>query len=218
MAMKLTNPEGTLVDLAKRMGLGILARSVEEQKASGQTTMVRSATLPAERREQDSAYEALGFKFGAAVDDDPLFQHVELPEGWRKVASDHRLWSDIVDERGRKRASVFYKAAFYDRRAFARLRPRFIVEVNYDREDQDAVREWRVTDGDACGCGNGHVKGRACTPDAKRKAVERMLAAWDVRPTERLGQMLCNMMPSSYTPYLFSVEDAVLVSHLKDGQ
>ncbi len=27
------------------------------------------------------------------------------------------MWSDLLDEKGRKRGAIFYKAAFYDRRA-----------------------------------------------------------------------------------------------------
>jgi hypothetical protein len=49
--------------------------------------------------------------------DDPLFAIVTLPKGWRVVQTDHDMWSNLVDEKGRVRANIFYKAAFYDRRA-----------------------------------------------------------------------------------------------------
>lgn len=43
--------------------------------------------------------------------------NVELPDGWKKVGTNHDMHSDLVDETGKVRASIFYKAAFYDRRA-----------------------------------------------------------------------------------------------------
>jgi hypothetical protein len=49
--------------------------------------------------------------------DDPLFCRVELPAGWRKVPTDHPLWTDLVDGGGKVRAKIVYKAAFYDRYA-----------------------------------------------------------------------------------------------------
>ena len=32
------------------------------------------------------------------------------------------MWSDLLDDKGVKRGSIFYKAAFYDRSAFLRLK------------------------------------------------------------------------------------------------
>jgi hypothetical protein len=46
---------------------------------------------------------------------------VSLPPGWKVVPTDHSMWSDLVDAKGEKRASIFYKAAFYDRDAFIRI-------------------------------------------------------------------------------------------------
>ena len=63
--------------------------------------------------------EALGFRFHENLDD--LFCRVTLPQGWRKQATDHSMWTDILDETGTRRVAVFYKAAFYDRSAFASL-------------------------------------------------------------------------------------------------
>jgi len=63
--------------------------------------------------------EALGFKFGDAIDD--LFVAAELPAGWKKRGSDHDMWSYIDDAEGNERIAVFYKGAFYDRDAFASI-------------------------------------------------------------------------------------------------
>ena len=91
---------------------------IENMEARGQQELVASVLFPTEREE---GFEALGFTFGDPLPGDPLFCNAEFPEGWRLVASDHSMWSEIVDETGARRGSVFYKAAFYDRRAFAQL-------------------------------------------------------------------------------------------------
>jgi hypothetical protein len=40
--------------------------------------------------------------------------------------------SDVLDAKGRRRIAVFYKAAFYDRRADARILRRYTVSVEPD--------------------------------------------------------------------------------------
>ena len=69
--------------------------------------------------------EKWGFVFGEMVEGDDLFRHAELPAGWKKVGSDHAMWSYIHDDQDRPRVAMFYKAAFYDRDAFARLESRY---------------------------------------------------------------------------------------------
>ncbi len=97
--------------------------AILEMEASGQRQLVNSDVLPTEiQGDRDGTIKQslinLGFKFGDAVNGDPLFTQVELPAGWKKVGSDHDMWSYVHDDKGRQRISVFYKAAFYDRRAF----------------------------------------------------------------------------------------------------
>ena len=65
----------------------------------------------------------MGIVFGKEVDD--LFVEVTLPAGWKKEATDHSMWSKLVDDKGRERASIFYKAAFYDRDAHINITQRF---------------------------------------------------------------------------------------------
>lgn len=72
--------------------------------------------------------------FGGDYDD--LFIQALLPAGWKKEATDHSMWSDLLDEQGRKRGGIFYKAAFYDRRADMHLN-RFLCIT---REYVDASR------------------------------------------------------------------------------
>jgi hypothetical protein len=93
-------------------------------EAEGQRQLVNSDQLPTEA--PWNRLEELGFVRGKIVEGDPLFTHCTLPEGWRRAETDHPMHSDILDERGVKRVGVFYKAAFYDRRADAHL-----VNVGY---------------------------------------------------------------------------------------
>lgn len=89
---------------------------IEAQEAQGQKDFVASEALPVKclrcTREQ---LEQIGIIFGAPVDD--LFVNCQLPEGWKKMPTDHSMWSRLVDDKERVRASIFYKAAFYDRNA-----------------------------------------------------------------------------------------------------
>lgn len=87
---------------------------VEAQEAQGQRKLVADQTLPRQMGNRE-IYEKWGIEFGQAADD--IFVFAILPEGWEKKPTEHSMWSDLVDEKGRKRAGIFYKAAFYDRSA-----------------------------------------------------------------------------------------------------
>lgn len=97
---------------------------IDAQKARGQQVFCVDDTLPIKCEEcQRSDLEALGIIFGEQVDD--LFVKAQLPSGWRKEQTSDMLWSDLLDDKGRKRADILYKAAFYDRQAFIRLCSRY---------------------------------------------------------------------------------------------
>jgi hypothetical protein len=97
---------------------------IEAQEARGQRELVSSEVLPSDCDSTSrEALEAAGVVFGDQVEDDPIFQHVTLPEGWKKRPTDHSMWSELVDAEGNVRASIFYKAAFYDRSAHMSVRP-----------------------------------------------------------------------------------------------
>lgn len=91
-------------------------KDIYAAEARGQRELVASSKLPIHGSE-NPALVTLGFTFGAPVPGDPLFREATLPPGWKKVGSDHDMWSYIEDERGIRRVGVFYKAAPYDRRA-----------------------------------------------------------------------------------------------------
>jgi hypothetical protein len=90
--------------------------AIERQEAQGQKSFVKSDTLPTDMSpECKAALESFGFKFVGEVPGDPLFQFVEFPPGWKKKPTDHSMWSELLDPTGKTVASIFYKAAFYDR-------------------------------------------------------------------------------------------------------
>jgi hypothetical protein len=87
---------------------------IYRQESAGQANLVNSTHLP--KNGDWNALSAMGIVRGADVDD--LFCEATLPHGWKKIATDHSMWSSLVDETGAEKASIFYKAAFYDRDAF----------------------------------------------------------------------------------------------------
>jgi hypothetical protein len=111
-------------DLLLALGLttGSANEFIEGQEKAGQSQLVHSNQLPTDvLHGTDADFEALGFTFGDPDPADPMFRPATLPDGWVKQGSDHAMWSYIVDQLGRKRAGVFYKAAFYDRSAHLEL-------------------------------------------------------------------------------------------------
>ncbi len=109
---------------------------IEAQEARGQRELVRSSVLPADMRNR-ADFERLGFTFGDPVEGDALFVNATLPPGWTRQGSDHAMWSYILDDKGRRRASVFYKAAFYDRGAHMSLMRRYDVSRAYSAAPED---------------------------------------------------------------------------------
>ncbi len=91
--------------------------AIEAQESRGQGELVNSTQLPSQITGKE-ILEKAGVKFGKPLEDDPLFCDAELPEGWKKERTDHSLWSKLVDADGKERATIFYKAASYDRDAF----------------------------------------------------------------------------------------------------
>lgn len=125
---------------------------IEAQEKRGQMEQAQKQTLPLDLRGREH-FEALGFVFGAPVEE--IFQETTFPEGWKKVPTDHAMWSDLVDDKGRKRGGIFYKAAFYDRRAHASLSSRFHVSKDYESKEPTET----VMVVDACGLVDRKIEG-----------------------------------------------------------
>jgi hypothetical protein len=134
-----TNGSGHFLEQA------VTGRAIERMEAAGQAQLCVSDVLPMEMRPSREAYERLGFVFGAPVDGDPLFVHATLPAGWSKAPTDHSMWSKILDAKGRPRVEIFYKAAFYDRRADMRFASRYEIKIETRGENFEDDR-WQLTD------------------------------------------------------------------------
>jgi len=94
-------------------------RAIEAQEKRGQQELVNSAQLPVKcPPDLKAKLTAAGVVFGSGTPGDSLFCSATLPKGWKKVGTDHDMWSHLVDDKGVKQAMIFYKAAFYDRDAF----------------------------------------------------------------------------------------------------
>lgn len=102
-------------------------------------------------------YEKMGIEIINETDD--LFWNVKLPDGWEVKATDHSMWNEVRDNKGRKRMTFFYKAAFYDRGAFSNLQTRFQLDVTHIADPDSDYTVWKasdfrgtVKDGDAIIC------------------------------------------------------------------
>jgi hypothetical protein len=130
---------------------------IEAQEKAGQLEQAELETLPIRLSHGGSIggsrkkWMDIGFQFGENFDD--LFVRVKFPTGWKKVPTNHSIWSNIVDDKSRIRGSIFYRAAFYDRSAHAHLVCRFSVENNYERPLCSIFIK------DACGTVNFKVSG-----------------------------------------------------------
>lgn len=120
---------------------------IDRMISQGQTELVNTSILPTDGLggKEAELWKKIGVLLGNKVAGDPMFMNVTLPSGWSKRSTDHSMWTDLIDDKGRKRASIFYKAAFYDRSARISIARRFSISRDYDRKD---VILMRVKDGD----------------------------------------------------------------------
>ena len=137
------------------MLIAMIPGGIEASEKIGQIDVARSETLPriGLLGEDRARWESVGVRIldegdsTRAGTEDALFCRVELPAGWRKVPADHYLYTNLVDQRGRERGQIFYKAAFYDRSANITMLRRFGVKRDYARDDFRSVIQYQVTDG-----------------------------------------------------------------------
>jgi hypothetical protein len=121
------------------------AVNLEERRGQVELSISKNK-LPIEGdREGWEALIEAGVVKGEAVDD--LFINVTLPQGWEIKTSDHRLWSYLYDERGLKRAAIFYKSVCYDRKATLHgYAHRFYATQYFEDEDSDAAAQFGIID------------------------------------------------------------------------
>ena len=111
---------------------------VKAQEAQGQAELVESDTIPKKMTDRTKKIlESWGVQILDECDD--LFVYATLPEGWTKTAGSHPMWSHLRDEQGRIRATMFYKAAFYDRSAHITTVSRYKSVIDYNHGDDSKV-------------------------------------------------------------------------------
>jgi len=133
--------------LLRAMSTGNSSDAIYQQEAAGQESFVQSETLPTDMSEDArNALEKSGVKFLGIIEDDPIFQYVELPEDWKKIPTSHSMYTDLIDANGKKRASIFYKAAFYDRSARLNIERRFYIQIDYQRLREERIAQASVHD------------------------------------------------------------------------
>lgn len=114
---------------------------VERQEADGQRKMIAASKLPI----QGPWAEAIALGIIQGESDGDLFYDSTLPEGWQIKRTDHSMWSDLLDDQGRRRGGVFYKAAFYDRSARWNLDRRFKIAYSMlptQAKYAQVVKDW----------------------------------------------------------------------------
>lgn len=143
------DPAERLLFLAESMGSRGPGNFIEAQEAAGQREIVHSDVIPTKLNGcTEDDLTALGFKLGDVVDGDPMFRRATLPDNWTREGSDHAMWSYLLDGLGRRRASIFYKAAFYDRKAFLSVATvqGYVSERAYDNKRIVLDDEWATKD------------------------------------------------------------------------
>lgn len=129
MSIEDATPPEVLIAAALGEGTG---QSIESAEAAGQHTLMNSTAIPVAGY-RDTDMEAIGVRLGAVHDDDPLFRDCTLPDGWSRDSMGDPRGAYIRDQHGRARVEIFYKAAWYDRKADAQ-----IIAVPLTRPQQDS--------------------------------------------------------------------------------
>lgn len=102
------------------------SRYITDMENAGQQQLLASDLLPVDagRIGEQDGWEVLqqwGITRGEPTPGDELFVAATLPNGWTRQPAEDDRFSYIVDATGARRAEIFYKAAFYDRRAYLRI-------------------------------------------------------------------------------------------------
>lgn len=161
------DPMSTLAELL----IGGVSGAIERQEAAGQFELLTSTVLPTKGIEKlRETIEKNGGSVGDAVADDPMFTTVQLPAGWSKKAADHSMWSKLIDAKGRERAGIFYKAAFYDRSAHISLSGRFGIDSYGSEVDADGMLTASLKD--ACGEVTHTATGKVQKPENRGEVYE----------------------------------------------
>lgn len=91
----------------------------------------------------DPSWAKMGVIYGEPVEgDEKFFRHAQIPKGWKISPTSHYMYSNLVDDKGRPRAQIGFKAASYDRWTSISTIARFRVErVYHERKAAPPPRE-----------------------------------------------------------------------------
>ena len=117
---------------------------IERQEKIGQGQVAASDQIPTSCNITDEQLEGLGFTVLPAKGKKALFRDCKFPEGWTKKRTDHHMYTDVLDEKGRKRASIMYKAAFYDEDAALTFNRRYGCRRDYGVDNHEECLVWQV--------------------------------------------------------------------------
>lgn len=187
---------------------------IEEMEKQGQTSVNNSDTLPTEGSENPN-WAKVGVKFGDKVEGDELFRYVELPAGWKKQSTGHSMWNNLVDEKGRIRASFFYKAAFYDRGANIHMVRRYSATYAQQGGDEAPVADpcfAVVKDGDK-EIWRSLVAYRKETKEEAAERSSQARAAMEVATTAKEKQKLSNLT-DNYPEGSYRVAERIACEYL----
>jgi hypothetical protein len=123
--------------------------TIEDMELMGRDELLLADQIPVDcgGASIDEQLQSLGFILGDVTEADPIFRAATLPPGWSKRATENSYWSDIVDDRGRVRFRIGYKAAYYDRWARLNTERRFGFMTDYGQQDgPDQINRIVLTD------------------------------------------------------------------------
>jgi len=113
---------------------------IETQEELGNVQLREECWFPKNIMHSPKSHADLEKEWGVKFEDkgNDIFYDVLLPEGWsiKPSKGNPHYWSNVVDANGMIRASIFYKAAFYDRSSHA-----FIEDGAKKYEEQDDVEK-----------------------------------------------------------------------------
>lgn len=197
MAAKVALDKGDIDNAITAMTPG----GIEAQEAAGQTSFVNNSTLPINSNGGKPALEAFGIIYKTPVDD--LFVNVELPAGWKKQKTDHSMSTDLLDENGIRRASIFYKAAFYDRDASISVLSRYVARVEpiggYSSDSRNnRVYYAYIKDNKT---GNIIWESDPLRPEPNSKEDREDWLKWIGKRDDELSQLVRNQLEERYPDY-----------------
>jgi hypothetical protein len=153
----LSNPAALIAFLRGDIGSAIAASNpdiIEVRQRIGIAELIRQEKLPKDILNHNrEVIEGLGFAFGPDIDG--LFVAATLPKGWSKVSTKHDMWINLLDEKNRIRAGIFFKEAFYDSSSSVRWSTRFrcTIAAEDGRRFQDFNDDIVPTVGVVMDCG-----------------------------------------------------------------